>query len=117
MFTEKPTGENNNNDALFLRLNQEFRLLNGAGAAMTWRSVAGVTEEVSVIQKYGEKLTDSQTAWHNKWCTTLMGNQIDFTTLTVSQKRQIYLFCRGPKYTPSQSRFVGIRLLSLLPSK
>lgn len=86
-----------------MRLNREYREMNEVSAALTWSSMVGEGDG----NGDGEELMESHTEWHNNWCNDLMGRKVDFDSLTSSQKRQVYLLCRGPKYTPSQSRYVS----------
>lgn len=100
-FAVNRSGKLEEKEVLFVQLNREYREMNEESAALTWSSMVGEGGD-------GEELMESHTEWHNNWCNDLMGRKVDFDTLTSSQKRQVYLLCRGPKYTPSQSRFVAM---------
>ncbi|KAG8245218.1 hypothetical protein J6590_009296, partial [Homalodisca vitripennis] len=90
------------NEVLFSRINWQLRELNRVAGAKQWWSMVGEPTDPEEDQV----TVETRTVWRNKWCSVLLPQLLKSSgnLLTVSQKRQVYLLCRGPKYTPSQAR-------------
>jgi hypothetical protein len=76
------------------KLDSEHRLINARAAALTWSLAVdpGSIPALLVTQE-----AERRTAWRNAWCER-------GRALAKLAPRQMYLLCRGPKYTPHQAR-------------
>jgi hypothetical protein len=82
--------------AVISQLDSEYRHINAQAAALTW-SLA--VDPGSVPSRVITRAAERRTAWRNAWCERGRGR-----ALVELAPRQMYLLCRGPKYTPHQAR-------------
>jgi hypothetical protein len=76
------------------QLDSEYRHINEHAAALTW-SLA--VDPGSMNPRLISEVAERRTAWRNAWCER-------GRALAQLAPRQMYLLCRGPKYTPHQAR-------------
>nr|CAD7575881.1 unnamed protein product [Timema californicum] len=82
----------------FSAMNSELRKLNSAAAILTWRLS---TEEGMEASDTASELGELRSAWRNQRCQEA---GYLWPLVTRSERRQLYLLCRGPIYLPHQSR-------------
>lgn len=80
--------------AVVTQLDTELRHINAQAAAVTWNLAV---DPDSVPSRVVTRAAEWHTAWRNAWCD-------QGRALTELAPRQMYLLCRGPKYTPHQAR-------------
>jgi hypothetical protein len=80
--------------AVLSQLDSEYRYINAQAATLTW-SLA--VDPGSVRPRLIAQAAEWRTAWRNAWCER-------GRALAEVSPRQMYLLCRGPKYTPHQAR-------------
>jgi hypothetical protein len=76
------------------QLDSEYRHINEQAATLTW-SLA--VDPGSVNPRLISEAAERRTAWRNAWCER-------GRALAQLAPRQMYLLCRGPKFTPHQAR-------------
>nr|CAD7262880.1 unnamed protein product [Timema shepardi] len=81
----------------FSAMNSELRKLNSAAAILTWRLS---TEEGMEASDTASELGELRSAWRNQRCQEA---GYLWPLVTRSERRQLYLLCRGPIYLPHQS--------------
>ncbi|KAJ4443860.1 hypothetical protein ANN_05647 [Periplaneta americana] len=72
------------------QLDAEYRRSNARAAALTWRLAV---DPDAVPAELVARVAEQRTAWRNAWCARDVA----------PGSRQMYLLCRGPKYTPHQA--------------
>ena len=80
--------------AVLSQLDSEYRQINAQAAAITW---SHITNPGSVSSRVILQTAERRTAWRNAWCARRRA-------LAAVAPREMYLLCRGPKYTPYQAR-------------
>ena len=89
--------------AVLSQLDSEYRHINEQAATLTWRLAV---DPSSVHPRLIAEAAERRTAWRNAWC--YRGR-----ALAQWAPRQMYLLCRGPKYTPHQARWGSSQLAAV----
>jgi len=90
--------------AVLSQLDSEYRQINEQAATLTWRLAV---DPGSVHPRLITEVAEGRTAWRNAWCDR-------GRALAQLAPRQMYLLCRGPKYTPHQARWSSSQLAVVL---
>ena len=73
-------------------LDEEMRKMNALCADITWKLSLGSDPKMTQL---ASRVGEIRAAWHNAWC--------DHSSQLPRRVRR--LLCRGPKYTPHQTRY------------